>query len=243
MTNDKLQTNPKSQHLKFKKVWSLNFVWNLVFGACNFKKSGGGFLTGFTLLETVVALAIILAAIVGPVALIIHGLFNFGFAKNRIIAANLAQEGIELIRMIREDNVICEALGKTGWSWNRFSENEDDKFGGANQNNKWTVDITDISTVITCNGNDIYIPRVLLYTPGQKLKLISSGQFAGFYGHSSGQETPFQRYIEVHVPPEQADKDKEVEGGDQMDVISTVIWNEKGTDRQIVLRERLYNWK
>src|SRR3989344_3040419 len=69
---------------------------------------------GFTLLETIVALAVITAAVVGPVVLITSGLISFGFAKNKLIALNLAQEGLELVRAIRENNVLCEALKGAG---------------------------------------------------------------------------------------------------------------------------------
>src|SRR3989344_8747359 len=61
---------------------------------------------GFTLLETVVALGLIFSAMVGPVTLATRGIFFAKFSKNKLVAANLAQEGIELIRKMRDDNAL-----------------------------------------------------------------------------------------------------------------------------------------
>src|SRR3989344_4359334 len=73
---------------------------------------------GFTLLETIVALAVITAVVVGPVVLITSGLISFGFAKNKLIALNLAQEGLELIRAVRENNILCDEIeGGNNWDW------------------------------------------------------------------------------------------------------------------------------
>ena len=62
---------------------------------------------GFTLIETIIALAVITSAVVGPFGLATRGILNSSFAKNKIIAANLSQEGIELVRKIRENNILA----------------------------------------------------------------------------------------------------------------------------------------
>lgn len=65
------------------------------------------FSAGFTLLETIVALTVIVSAIAGPVTLATRGIFNSKFAKNKLVAANLAQEGLEMVRKLRDDNVLA----------------------------------------------------------------------------------------------------------------------------------------
>lgn len=62
---------------------------------------------GFTLIETIIALAVITSAVVGPFSLATKGILNASFAKNKIIAANLSQEGVELVRKIRENNILA----------------------------------------------------------------------------------------------------------------------------------------
>lgn len=61
---------------------------------------------GFSLLETTVAVAILITAIVGPLTLASSSLRASSVAKNNLIAANLAQEGIELVRVKRSNNIL-----------------------------------------------------------------------------------------------------------------------------------------
>ena len=69
---------------------------------------------GFTLLETIVALAILSAAIVGPMSLVSRGISGARISKNRIIASYLAQEGMEIVRGIKEQNAIAGNTDYTG---------------------------------------------------------------------------------------------------------------------------------
>ncbi|MEK9175513.1 MAG: prepilin-type N-terminal cleavage/methylation domain-containing protein [Patescibacteria group bacterium] len=61
---------------------------------------------GFTLLETIVAVAILVTAIIGPFSLASQSINAQGRAKNNLIAANLAQEGLELFRNYRANNIL-----------------------------------------------------------------------------------------------------------------------------------------
>src|SRR3989344_1181853 len=57
-------------------------------------KKNGLASAGFTLIETIVALAVITSAIVGPFTLATKGILHVSFAKNKLVAANLSQEGV-----------------------------------------------------------------------------------------------------------------------------------------------------
>ncbi|QQG45684.1 MAG: type II secretion system protein [Candidatus Sungiibacteriota bacterium] len=187
--------------------------------------------TGFTLLETVVALSVILAVVVGPVTLITKGIFNFVATKNKLVAANLAQEGIELIRLVRDNNVICDFLnGSAGWAWNRDPE------GGNLTNTSREVDANSSKT-INCGAASLSTPRLPLYS-GQPLRFNTS---TGFYGYGGDQETVFVRKVDIRVPPDNPDSG--IPASDQMDIISTITWNEHGTPKSLVVRERIYNWR
>ncbi|MDP3735563.1 MAG: type II secretion system protein [bacterium] len=59
---------------------------------------------GFTLIETIVALAVLLAAITGTLTLFTQGLEVTGLARGTITAFYLAQEPIEYIRRVRDEN-------------------------------------------------------------------------------------------------------------------------------------------
>jgi len=69
---------------------------------------------GFTIIESIVALTIIIAAVVGPFMLVTRGILSSKSAKNRLIASNLAQEGIEFIRYYRDSNILASCVGPDG---------------------------------------------------------------------------------------------------------------------------------
>ena len=66
---------------------------------------------GFSLLETTIAIAILVASIVGPLGLASQSIKSASVSRNNIIVANLAQEGLELMRNYRSNNVL------SGRSW------------------------------------------------------------------------------------------------------------------------------
>ena len=66
---------------------------------------------GFSLLETVVAISILMITIVGPLSLASKGIVLADYVKDEITGFYLAQEAIEMIRNIRDTNV------KNGTNW------------------------------------------------------------------------------------------------------------------------------
>ena len=93
---------------KFNKSQKFYSRFQLDNSRTMYKKSHANFLTGFTLLETIVALGIILGGVTGAFGLAIKGLSIASVSKNKLIAVNLAQEGIELVRRIRDNNTIAD---------------------------------------------------------------------------------------------------------------------------------------
>lgn len=68
--------------------------------------------TGFTLIETLIAISIFSVAIVTLMTVLSSGITNINNAKKKITATYLAQEGIEYIRNKRDTEVF---LGTTSW--------------------------------------------------------------------------------------------------------------------------------
>ena len=186
----------------------------------------------FTLLETLVALAVILAALGGPVTLVTRGIFGSSFSKNRLIAANLAEEGVELIRLIREQNVMCAIKGGSGTKW----DTDFDGTGTLTSAGPKTIDAVDMFTRSCVSGVTVKNPRRGGNCGTTGLRIDAAGR----YNHVSGAPTIFTRCVDVVRPV--ADEGS-IPKQDIMEVISRVEWNEKGTPRNFEVGERLYNWK
>jgi prepilin-type N-terminal cleavage/methylation domain-containing protein len=59
---------------------------------------------GFTIIESLVAISILVMAVVGAMTSVQTGLSSYIFSKEQIIAFYLAQEGMEQIKNIRDEN-------------------------------------------------------------------------------------------------------------------------------------------
>jgi prepilin-type N-terminal cleavage/methylation domain-containing protein len=59
---------------------------------------------GFTLIEVITVLLVISIGMVGVLSLIVQNISSQSINKNTLIAYNLAQEGVELIRQVRDTN-------------------------------------------------------------------------------------------------------------------------------------------
>ncbi|MFZ2887015.1 MAG: prepilin-type N-terminal cleavage/methylation domain-containing protein [Minisyncoccia bacterium] len=65
---------------------------------------------GMTLVETLVAVSILSVAIVAPMTLTMQSLSAAYYARDQVIASNLAQEAIEAVRAVRDANILTLAL-------------------------------------------------------------------------------------------------------------------------------------
>lgn len=68
--------------------------------------------SGFTLIETLVAIGIFAFSITGLISVTANGVFNTNFVKNKFTAGYLAIEGAELVRNIRD----TAAIQNNGWT-------------------------------------------------------------------------------------------------------------------------------
>jgi hypothetical protein len=66
---------------------------------------------GFTLLETFVAITVLLIALVGPLSIAAQSLRIAYYARDQVTAFYLAQEGLEYVRAMRDQNY----LGGSSW--------------------------------------------------------------------------------------------------------------------------------
>jgi type II secretory pathway pseudopilin PulG len=174
---------------------------------------------GFTIMETLVAIFIILLAITGPLVFSQSGLRAAFVSRDQITAFYLAQDAIEYVKNVRDNNIIEIINGNSNVNWL-------DGLSKCMGSNECTID-TISGQNLTCGphpgciDNDTYRP----------LKIDSKG-YLGVNGSTS---SIFAREIKIR---ELSPNDREAE------VTVTIQWNthEAIGKREIVVRENIYNW-
>ena len=175
---------------------------------------------GFTVIEVIVAIFVIVTGIVGVLALVTQTISSATYSSNKLIAAYLAQEGIEIVRDIRDTNWLEQYTDPSNL-WDEGLTG----CGGVCDETTGNGCIVDYNH--SYDPLDPYDPDLPLYT-GQVLNIDTTN---GFYSYSVPTPTKFKRKI-VITP-----------GVDILAVCVRVEWQEKGVTRQITAQENLYNWK
>lgn len=184
---------------------------------------------GFTLIETLVAVVVLMTAIAGPLTIASKGLQATLIAKDQDTAMYLAQDATEYIRWARDTNRLSGGDWLTGAG------------GGANAVNLTPCISTNGSTacyfdslgnnpnVITTCGGSTCSAFPLYYDP-------TNDYFT--YNQTNTTQTIFTRTVQIITPV----------GGNSNEVeaiaSTTVSWSDAaGVTRQVRVREDLFNWQ
>lgn len=99
---------------------------------------------GFTIIESLVAITILVVAVIGATSAVQTGISSYIFSKDQITAFYLAQEGLEQLRNIRDENHLNDNDWLAG-----IAQNSDDPcyFGEA-----CTVSPVETSATIHCSS-------------------------------------------------------------------------------------------
>lgn len=156
---------------------------------------------GFSIGEVVISSFILVIGIVAALNLVSQSLAESMDSRNAIIAAELAQEGVELVRNIRDNNMANRASGAA--TFDKLPSNSD---------TGCTID-KDSTCIGPGGGCDNCNPG-----SGNK-QLHYTGSF---YKHSGGPVTRFSRKIDLTYQ----DTTPPIDGAtrDELWVTSTVIW-------------------
>jgi Tfp pilus assembly protein PilV len=181
--------------------------------------------SGFTLVETLVAIFIFSFSILGIIVITGQGVGNVQYAKNRLIASYLAQEGIELVRNVRDTTVLTS-------SWTDFTDM------------LFTTNICDASPgSFGCNFDQaLWLSGANPFTPCNIAEdcMLSYSQQTGYTADSNaGDPTKFSRSITTELIP------MPITGtDDQVHVVSTVSWTQgsSNTTYSVKAEENLFNW-
>jgi len=188
---------------------------------------------GFTLLETVIAISILTTGVIATIGLMNSGLKQIGFLKNKIVAINLAQEGIELVRNVRDNNWLAkDPLDNTKLANKGF--------------NAWTSTLIDVCSFSTpCKYVIDYDDDKLTLIP-EATSSTSLKNSNDFYQYNSPcidpcKDTIFKRTITI---TDNAFSDINNLGTTNVRVESTVKFGLGDKENEeITLEAILYDWK
>lgn len=171
---------------------------------------------GFTLVETLVAITVIVTAIVGPLYAVQQSLSASRSAREQLVASSLAQEGVEFVRGVRDSNFLQNNASPGSRTWLGG-------FDGTTGSASTYANCITAPCVVDSTQNTISRTVTPLY--------LSS---TGLYNQaSSGTVTPYTRTVQLTA----------VSGSTtEMVVTVTVTWTTRGQSRNVTITERLHNW-
>ena len=169
---------------------------------------------GFTLLEVMVAIFVITVGIAGVMTILQRTMFLTSISSSRLTAAYLAQEGIEIVRNVRDTNWL--EAGSTANDWDEGLNI------GSNCPAGCIVDYNH-----SYDPGDLLDPYLPVFT-GQFLRVDSNG----FYSYNGPIETQTKFQRKITTAP----------AADFLNVKVDIFWSEKGKSYTFSAQENLYNW-
>ncbi|MBI4065655.1 prepilin-type N-terminal cleavage/methylation domain-containing protein [Candidatus Kaiserbacteria bacterium] len=175
------------------------------------------FSRGFTLIETMVAVTILAFAVAGPLYTANRVVVAAQTARSQLTASYLAQEGIEYVRSVRDNEYLSAyRAGGTNVSstaWNNFLNAITTSCGTSCQ-----FDPTN-NSLTACSGSGcsaLWLSSANVYTQKQ----------------TSGVATPFTRTIQAVAITANDEK-----------ITSTVSWNFHGTPYSVTINTHITPWQ
>ncbi len=212
---------------------------------------------GQTLIETLMGLFVVTIGVVSSVTLFVASTKASGDTEDQMVASNLAREGIEAVRSIRDDNwLFMESTPSLTFFWdNGLLKNGNDELAVPvfdPTTRKWHLDFTPKDFDDKCNNGlfvcaDVYQDANGLYR-----------QF-GNNDTPSEERVKFQRLITTQDICKDGDDDIDIltngkcpsgRGAGNFDdrriglkLIVTVKWRDGEIEKNYVLEEQIYQWK
>jgi Tfp pilus assembly protein PilV len=197
---------------------------------CNLKSK---IQSGQSLVEMIIAIAIILTGLIGAIALTISNLTGSAEAGTRVVATNLAKEGIEVARNIRDTNW----LKNLAWDNGLYSGTDYTAIAVFNPATKqWSLDFSPASVT----------------DAAAKLYLSTGNLYLQDVNPPAGQATLYSRLITLDpICLNGTSKAETITGsacgaGETkigIRVKAEVAWSQSGRARSLTVEDRIYNWR
>lgn len=199
---------------------------------------------GFTLIEALVAISILMIAIASPMAITQKGLSAAELSKDEMTASFLAEDGIEAVKNVRDDIALNASLGD-GTDWLKGNPNNPSYSlmnclcpgGEANCTNFPTSNYCNIDTKTLF----VYANNVIPDPSRMEIVRDASGNFQYFgVGIPVGQTVQpsiFSRYINVVPAPSSSNQNQ-----NEAEVNVVVKWSEASGQQSVTLSDFIYNY-
>lgn len=129
---------------------------------------------GFTLLETMIAITVLMTGILSIVTMLIFNIKQTTNFKNRIIAYNLAQEGIEIVKNIRDTNWLNSLAWNFGLGDGDYqADYNDSALSAYDPNTKLKLDATNGYQYDGSGVDTVFQRRIDIENDIDKLKIES----------------------------------------------------------------------
>lgn len=173
--------------------------------------------SGFTIVETLVAIAILMISIAGPLVVATKGLMSALVSKDQMIASYLAQDTMETIKNIRDNNLSADS----GRVWDE-GLGHDIGSSGCNKNGGKMCDLNSIDSSL--------FKKCGPYANNDPCKIYYNSSTGYTHDVGSASETIFTRYYYF----------EEVSGNPQEVRVHVVVdWKEGTIPYQIQLTSQL----
>ena len=192
---------------------------------------------GFTIVEVLISLTIFSIAVAGVITVAAQGGLNVNAAKDKLTATYLADEGIELMRALRDTNVAGQPTGSEADGWTAFVGNVATvcttdapcDIDSTNSGGSFTPLFPTTANIVACGGLTSYCPLYYDGIPGDPYE----GYYRDTWPSGSPPKSLFSRRITVTPSPSSSD---------EMIVTSSVTWKEGIATQSITQKENIFNW-
>lgn len=200
---------------------------------------------GYSLLEVIIAVFILTVALIAIISLTMSTRIISERSSEELVAINLAREGIEVVRQIRDNNWLAIEQGQSSYSqWN------DGLHDGMDYEAIAVLD----TAVVGGSWSLDFVPDSLTQTSTTVYTDSSTGLYRQNSTVPAGwTATTFRRLIKVYpICDDGSHEGLTITSGSCLslsynqigiDVISEVQWTNRGKMPSKILEEKLYDWK
>ncbi len=181
-----------------------------------------GFRSGFTLVETLIAVSIFTVSLLGIMSVLASSISNTTYTKQKMVATYLAQEGVEYVRNMRDTYIFYTSNG----DWNGFTG----KLSSCGVGSE-----CGLNTSLFSNLADANLIKKCVDSPNICKVYLNNGSYNT---NSTGTDSGFTRKIWMT----KADGLPFINSVNEVKIYSRVDWTQGSGKYNMTFSENLFNW-